>query len=81
MIRIETYKGQIKVQSKHERISIDKVKRLFRTGNRISAQEDISSLLIITNDTVRVDRYTLEYTQKIIHKLDNLIVTQKEFSK
>ena len=81
MVKIQLNNGQIKVQSKHERISIDKVKRLFRAGNRISSQENISSLLIVTNDTVRVDRYTLECTQKIIHKLDSLVVTQKGFSR
>ncbi|PCI95041.1 MAG: hypothetical protein COB15_12565 [Flavobacteriales bacterium] len=81
MIRIESNKGQIKVHSRHERISVDKVKRLFRIGNRISAQEKTSSLLILTNDTVRLDRYTLEYTQRIIHKLNQIAVTQKTLSK
>ena len=81
MIRIESNKGQIKVQSRHERISVDKVKRLFRTGNRISAQAKISSLLILTNDTVKLDKYTLEYTQRIIYKLNQIAVTQKTLSK
>ena len=63
MIRIQLKNGQIQVQSNHERINIDKVKRLFRTGSNLCDQEKISSVLITTNDSVRVDRYTKEYDQ------------------